>query len=93
MRCPGVKLLHLDSFKNRAFADSRVLSAFLETKMDNGTKVHYRYNLHYFCGGHLITGTGIIIGSTVVGTDDSYIIKPDDGSDCVHVRAHGVSRA
>jgi hypothetical protein len=61
--------------------------------MNNGTQVTYSYRTHYLLGGELVSGTGTVIGRTVVGTDDAYIVKPADGSDCVHVRVQGVRAA
>lgn len=58
--------------------------------MNNGTQVAYTYRKHYLLGGEVVSGIGSIIGRTVVGSDDAYIIKPADGTECVHVRAQGV---
>ena len=61
--------------------------------MSNGTQVFYTYRKHFLLGGEVVSGKGPIIGRTVVGSDAAYIIKPADGSDCVHVRVQGVSAA
>lgn len=61
--------------------------------MNIGTKVAYTYRQHYLLGGAIISGSGVIVAETVVGTDLGYVIRPADGSDCVHVRAAGVSEA
>lgn len=61
--------------------------------MNNGTQVTYTYRKHYLLGGEVVSGTGSIIGRTVVGSDDAYIIKPTDGAECVHVRVQGVRAA
>lgn len=61
--------------------------------MQNGTQVTYSYRQHQLLGGLVVSGAGSIIGRTVVGRDDAYIIKPADGSDCVHVRVSGVRAA
>lgn len=60
--------------------------------MKNGTKVSYQYRKHPILGGELVEGTGTVIGRTVVGTQDAYVIKPDSG-DVVHVRVQGVRPA
>lgn len=61
--------------------------------MNAGTKVTYTYRQHHLLGGAIISGSGVIVSETVVGTDLGYVIRPSDGSDCVHVRAAGVSEA
>ncbi len=58
----------------------------------SGSKVSYQYRQHHLLGGALISGTGTVIDRTIVGTDDAYAIKPEDGSEVVHVRATGVRR-
>lgn len=60
--------------------------------MSNGTQVSYQYRQHHLLGGALISGFGVVIGRTVVGTEDAYIIKPTAG-DVVHVRCAGVRAA
>lgn len=54
------------------------------------TAVSYQYRQHHLLGGAQVSGTGRVIAETIVGTDSAYVIKPDDGSDCVHVRVQGV---
>lgn len=61
--------------------------------MSNGTQVTYTYRQHYLLGGATISGSGTVIGRTIVGADDAYIIKPSNGSDVVHVRCAGVRKA
>ncbi len=56
-----------------------------------GSPVEYSYRKHYLLGGDTVFGTGRIISQTVIGNNDGYVIKPDDGSECVHVRESGVS--
>jgi hypothetical protein len=54
------------------------------------TVVSFQYRQHYLLGGAQVSGTGRVIAETVVGTEPAYVIKPDDGADCVHVRVQGV---
>lgn len=61
--------------------------------IENGTKVNFQYRLDPLIGGRQVTGTGVVVDETIVGTSNAYVIKPDDGSDCVHVRCTGVWRA
>lgn len=56
-----------------------------------GSLVEYSYRRHYLLGGEVLSGTGRIVGETVIGNDAGYVIKPDDSSDCVHIRESGVS--
>ena len=56
----------------------------------NGKKVAYTYRRHYLLGGEQVSGTGTVITEIIVGTDNGYAIKPDDGGDVVHVRRAGV---
>ena len=55
-----------------------------------GTQVSYQYRKHQLLGGELVTGTGEVLHRVVIGTDDGYAIKPNDGGDVVHVRHAGV---
>lgn len=57
----------------------------------NGSQVTYQYRQHHLLGGALIAGAGVVVDRTIVGTSDAYIIKPNDGGECVHVRAIGVT--
>lgn len=59
-------------------------------KIAAGAQVFYTYRL---AGGGVISGWGRVIDRTIVGVLDAYIIKPNDGTDCVHVRATGVQVA
>lgn len=59
-------------------------------RIESNTAVSYSYRQHYLLGGARISGKGVVIGQTIVGSEDAYIIKPQDGSDCIHVRAAGV---
>lgn len=56
-----------------------------------GELVEYQYKQNEFVGGNLVSGTGKIVGHTIIGNEDAYIVKPDDGSECVHVKHSGVS--
>lgn len=56
----------------------------------NGTQVSYQYRTHHLLGGYPVEGVGQVIDRTIVGTQDAYVIKPTDGSPCVHVRCAGV---
>jgi len=58
----------------------------------DNTRVSFQYRQHPLLGGALVTGTGVVIGRTVVGVEDAYSIKPDNG-DTVHVRFAGVRAA
>lgn len=55
-----------------------------------GTKVSFQYRTHHLLGGELISGVGTVTGETIVGTQNAYAIKPNDGGDTVHVRCAGV---
>lgn len=57
-----------------------------------GSQVAFQYTLDRLIGGRTVRGTGVVVGESIVGTSNAYVIKPDDGSDCVHVRCTGVSR-
>jgi len=59
------------------------------TMIAAGTRVSFQYRTHHLLGGELISGFGTITGETIVGTQNAYVIKPDDG-DTVHVRCAGV---
>ena len=61
--------------------------------MSNGQQVTYTYRKHYLLGGEVVSGRGVITGETIVGSEPAYIIKPSDGSPCVHVRKQGVRAA
>jgi len=54
-----------------------------------GTQVSFQYRQHPVLGGALISGTGIVLDWTMVGTDRAYVIQPADGP-VVHVRTAGV---
>lgn len=56
-----------------------------------GTRVSYQYHQHHLLGGALVSGEGVVIDWTLVGTDRAYVIKPDAG-DVVHVKHHNVQR-
>lgn len=56
----------------------------------NGTRVNFQYRQHPLLGGALVHGQGVVIDRTVVGVEDAYVAKPDQG-DTVHVRFAGVS--
>ena len=55
-----------------------------------GSFVKFQYRQHHLLGGKQISGQGTVIGKTIVGSDDAWIIKPTNG-DVVHVRCAGVS--
>lgn len=55
----------------------------------NGTRVSFQYRTHHLLGGELISGVGVVTGDTIVGTQNAYVIKPDNG-ETVHVRFAGV---
>ena len=57
-----------------------------------GTRVSFQYRQHPLLGGALVSGFGVVIDRTVVGVEDAYSIKPDNG-DTVHVRFAGVRAA
>lgn len=59
------------------------------SKIQNGAQVGYQYRAA-MQGSPLVRGTGTVIGETIVGVQNAYIIKPADGSDCIHVRCSGV---
>jgi len=61
------------------------------SKIQPGAQVVFQYRKHYLLGGELISGEGVVIGETIVGTSPAYIIKPTNG-DVVHVRYQGVSQ-
>jgi hypothetical protein len=54
-----------------------------------GTRVSYQYRQHHLLGGALVSGEGVVIDWTLVGTDRAYVIKPDAG-ETVHVKFPGV---
>lgn len=63
-----------------------------------GSQVTFRYCVgsggaapHRAFAGLTVVGQGEIVGETIVGSSDAYIIKPADGSACVHVRRSGVT--
>jgi hypothetical protein len=58
----------------------------------NGTRVNFLYRQHHLLGGAQVSGSGVVQGWTMVGTDRAYVIKPDQGG-TVHVRCSGVSVA
>lgn len=60
------------------------------TKIQTGSQVSFQYRAPACWGGNLIRGEGVVIGETIVGVSSAYVIKPADGSDCVHVRCAGV---
>lgn len=62
----------------------------MKTSELTGQKVAYTYRQHYLLGGAVSSGTGIVTGETIVGTESAYIIQPTDGSPSVHVRKQGV---
>jgi uncharacterized oligopeptide transporter (OPT) family protein len=59
-------------------------------KIEQGGQVTFQYRRPACLGGEMVSGAGVVVGETIVGVSDAYIIKPSDGSDCVHVRASGV---
>lgn len=56
-------------------------------KVQAGQQVSFQYRKPACMGGELVNGKGVVIAETIVGSDDAYIIKPADGTDCIHVRA------
>jgi hypothetical protein len=62
------------------------------TQHQAGTRVTYQYRLHQMLGGALMSGSGVVLDWTIVGTSRAYVIKPDAG-DVVHVRFAGVRAA
>lgn len=58
-------------------------------QIENGAQVRFQYRA-WTQGAPMVRGSGVVIGETVIGTLPGYIIKPADGSDCVHVRRSGV---
>jgi hypothetical protein len=55
-------------------------------QIETGAQVTFQYRKPACMGGEMVRGAGVVIGQTIVGSDDAYIIKPTQG-DCVHVRA------
>ena len=56
-----------------------------------GELVEYFFRRSPLVGGGDVHGTGVIVGHTLVGTNDAYVIKPDNGGECIHVLYSGVS--
>lgn len=61
----------------------------MSKQIETGAQVEYQYRVS-MPGAPLVRGSGVVIGETIVGVQNAYIIKPADGSDCVHVRCSGV---
>jgi hypothetical protein len=57
-----------------------------------GTRVSYQYRQHPLLGGATVSGFGVVTDRTVVGVEDAYVVKPDNGG-TVHVRFAGVRAA
>ena len=57
----------------------------------SGSKVSFQYRQHHLLGGAVVSGEGVVIDWTMVGTDRAYAIKPANGGPVVHVRCQGVS--
>lgn len=62
------------------------------TQHQVGTQVTFQYRRHQLLGGALVSGSGVVLDWTMVGTDRAYVIKPDAG-DVIHVRFAGVRAA
>lgn len=58
-------------------------------QIETGAQVSFQYRKPACMGGEMVSGAGVVIGETIVGTDPAYIIKPTQG-DCVHVRCQRV---
>lgn len=63
----------------------------MDKQIETGAQVKFQYRA-WMLGATLVRGTGVVIGETVIGTRPGYVIKPVDGSDCVHVCRAGVWR-
>lgn len=63
------------------------MQTYTPIKHQAGAAVRFQYRQPHCLGGQLVRGTGTVIAETIVGVSDAYVIKPADGSDCVHVRA------
>lgn len=61
--------------------------------ISNGTRVSFQYRTHQLLGGELVSGYGVVIGQTVVGSDDAYVVQPVGGEAVIHVRFAGVQTA
>lgn len=58
-------------------------------KIAIGSRVEFSYRQHHLLGGAQISGLGVVISETIVGNENAYAIKPDNGT-VVHVRFAGV---
>jgi hypothetical protein len=58
-------------------------------QIEVGALVDFQYRA-WMQGAPLVRGSGTVIAETVIGTRPGFVIKPADGTDCVHVCCSGV---